>query len=142
MENTIYHNLLINSSLDKVYEAISLPKHLINWWPLKCSGIPELNQEYNFNFTEEYDWYGVVAKVDKDESFHIKLTKADADWQPTTFGFELEKTTSAVRLRFSHRNWPECNNHFKYSSFCWALLLQGLKEYVETGKVISFEERS
>ena len=35
----IYHDLFIKSSLSKVFETITEPDHLINWWPLKCSEI-------------------------------------------------------------------------------------------------------
>lgn len=134
--------MIINASVKKVFNAVTLPEHLVNWWPLKCSGKPEMGEEYNFNFTDEYDWYGVVAQVENNRSFHIKMTKSDADWDQTTFGFDFENLGDKTRIRFSHINWPEVNDHFKYSSFCWALLLNGLKNYVEKGEIIPFEERS
>jgi len=36
---SIYHDLKIESSIERVYDAISNPEHLVNWWPLKCYGI-------------------------------------------------------------------------------------------------------
>lgn len=77
----------------------------------------------------------------ENESFFIKLTKSDADWNGTIFGFELEKIEQGTYVRFSHRNWSNENDHFKFSSFCWAMLLNGLKNYLEKGIVVPFEER-
>jgi uncharacterized protein YndB with AHSA1/START domain len=141
MSFAIYHDLLINSNIKNVFKAISGPKHLINWWPKKCEGIAKLNEEYNFYFTAEYDWYGKVIKLEENKAFHIQMTKSDADWNSTTFGFELEGNENAVQIKFWHINWPVCNAHYRRSSYCWAILLQGLKNYVEKGIIVPFDER-
>lgn len=141
MTYAIHHDLEINESIDKVFQAISDPKHLIHWWPLKCTGIPKENEVYNFFFTSEYDWHGKVIKSVKNSSFHIQMTSADADWGPTSFGFDLIPKNDKIRVQFWHVGWPACNSHFRKSSFCWAILLNGLKNYVEQGKIIPFEER-
>jgi len=52
----IYHDLVIKASNQKVFDAISTPDHLINWWPKKCGGKPETGEEYNFYFAPEYNW--------------------------------------------------------------------------------------
>lgn len=142
MTHSIYHDLGINAPLKKVYEAITNPKHLVNWWPLKCEGKPMEGVVYNFFFAPEYDWYGEVIKAETDKAFHIKMTKSDPDWDPTSFGFDLQVNNSAVQVHFWHIGWPACNAHFRRSSFCWAMLLNGLKNYVEKGIVVPFEERA
>ena len=138
----IYHDLIINAPIAKIFDAITNPVHLVNWWPLKCTGNPEIGATYNFYFTPVYDWFGQVVKCLPNRAFYIKMTKSDADWGPTTFGFDLEATDKKVLCKFWHTGWPECNAHFRRSSFCWAMLLNGLKNYVEKGVIIPFEERS
>ncbi|MEQ8302695.1 MAG: SRPBCC domain-containing protein [Cyclobacteriaceae bacterium] len=138
----IYHSFAVKASPEKVFDAVSLPEQLVQWWPLKCSGKPVYGETYNFYFGEKYDWLGKVVKCEPSKSFHIKMTKSDADWNPTSFGFDLEIMKEGVRLNFFHSNWPSCNQHFKHSSYCWALLLNGLKDYVEKGTVVPFEERN
>lgn len=142
MSYNIYHNLLINASAKEVFDAVTKPEHLNNWWTLKSSGTPELNTEYNLNFTDDYNWYCKVFEVKINESFHLKMTQSDADWNPTTFGFDLETNENCTLIKFSHINWPYNNHHFRHSSFCWAMLLSGLKNYLEKGVVIPFEERN
>ncbi len=137
----IFHDLVIIASVQEVYDAVSLPQHLNNWWTLTCTGTPELGAEYNFYFAPEYNWYGEVTVFDPERSFHIKMTQADDDWNPTTFGFDLEELTVGVQLKFWHKNWPHCNEHFRHSSYCWAILLGYLKNYLENGIVVPFEDR-
>ena len=138
----IFHDLTINASIENVFKAISEPEHLVNWWPLRCSGDVCEGGLYNFFFTEEYDWFGKVSKLEENESFHIRMTKSDPDWDATSFGFDLEKVNGKVLVTFSHVGWLECNHHFRRSSYCWAILLNGLKQYLEKGIVLPFEERS
>ena len=142
MSHTIYHDFRINAPLSKTFAAISDPKHLVNWWPMRCSGVAAEGELYNFFFGPEYDWYGKVSKLEQDRAFHIKMTTSDPDWDPTSFGFDLEPIDDAVQVRFWHSGWQECNAHFRTASFCWAMLLNGLKDYVENEKVIPFENRS
>lgn len=142
MNYSIYHNLAIKASPKDIFDAVSLPKHLDNWWTLKSSGKPEINSEYNLNFTDDYNWFCKVSKVTPNTSFYLKMTKSDADWNPTTFGFDLVENNGETIVKFSHLNWPEANDHFKYSSFCWAMLLKGLKNYLEKGIIIPFEKRN
>ena len=142
MSYNIHHNLIINSSSKEVFNAISQPDHLNNWWTLKSSGKPELGSEYNLNFTNDYNWFCQVVQVEMNKSFYLKMTQSDDDWNPTTFGFALEVKDQGVLLKFSHTNWQRDNHHFRHSSFCWAMLLNGLKNYLEKGIVIPFEERN
>ncbi|MEC3907317.1 SRPBCC domain-containing protein [Tamlana sp. 2201CG12-4] len=142
MSFSIFHNLVINTSPEDVFHAVSQPKHLDNWWTLKSSGKPEQGTEYNLNFTDQYNWFCKVSKVAPNKSFHLKMTISDEDWNPTTFGFDLEEETGSTLVKFSHINWREANHEFKHSSFCWAILLKGLKDYLEKGTVIPFEDRS
>lgn len=137
----IYHDLVVNTSLEKVFNAVSKPKHLINWWPLKCTGNPTVGEEYNFYFTPEYDWLAEVIKCIPNESFHIKMTKSDPTWDSTSFGFDLTSVNDRVQIKFWHIGWKECDTDFRRSSFCWAMLLNSLKNYLEKGIVIPFEDR-
>ena len=142
MSNTIYHNLVIKAAPKDVFDAVSQPKHLDNWWSLKSSGKPEFGGEYNLNFTDQYNWFCKVSKLKKDQSIYFKMTKSDKDWNPTTFGFDLEAHDTGTLVKFSHLNWTEANHHFKHSSFCWALLLNGLKNYLEKGIIVPFKKRN
>ncbi len=142
MPFTIFHDVYIETDTITLYHAISHPDEMVNWWPLKCRGIPKEGEMYNLNFTDAYDWYGRVTVAEENKSFHIQMTQSDEDWNHTTFGYDLSQDDNGVWLKFSHVGWPMCNQEYRQSSFCWAMLLKGLKDYVEKGIVIPFEDRS
>jgi len=142
MENKILFDLYINASKQDVFDAFSLPEHLNNWWTLKSSGKPELGAVYNLNFTDEYNWYAEVSQVKQNKSFFLKMTRSSEDWHPTKFGIELEENDNGALLKFSHTGWQNNNHEFRNSSFCWAMLLNALKNYIEKGTIIPFNERN
>ena len=137
----IYHDLLINVPVSDVFEVVTMPKHLIQWWPLKCTGTPVVGGEYNFYFTPEYDWFASVIEHSENKTFQLQMIKADTDWNGTIIGFDMCEIKGNTQLRFWHKDWPKCNDHYRRSSFCWATLLNALKNYLEKGIVIPFEER-
>lgn len=139
---SIYHDFIINTSKEKVFDALTNSKHLNNWWTLQSSGKPILNHEYNLNFTAAYNWFAEVTKVDDNICFYLSMKISSKDWQPTTFGFDLEETKTGTLVKFSHIGWKSCNSEFRNTSFCWAILLNGLKNYLEHGIIIPFEERN
>ncbi|WP_406684249.1 hypothetical protein N1F78_00530 [Seonamhaeicola sp. MEBiC1930] len=94
------------------------------------------------NFTDKYNWFCKVLKVKSGESFLLKIITSDYDWNPTTFGFDIETKENGTYLKFSHENWPENNDHFKHSSLLLAMLLNGLKNYLVKGVIIPFDERN
>lgn len=141
MKHAIYHNLIIKAPIEKVYHFITSPKHLENWWPLKCSGEPKQNTIYNFYFMPQYNWFGKVSKIVENKTFYIQMTDCYEGWEDTAFGFDLEDVDNGVIVKFHHVGWKECNHHFRRSSYCWAILLNSLKNYIENGVIIPFEER-
>ena len=138
----IYHDLTINADAKSAYDAVTLPEHLNNWWTLQCNGKPVEGTIYNLFFGPDHNWYGKVMQAIPEKAFSIQMTQSDPEWDSTIFGFELQNHASTVRLMFRHEGWLNCSEHFRTSSFCWAMLLNGLKNYLEKGVIVPFEERS
>jgi len=141
--NTIYHDFWINVPKEKVFEAVATPEGLNNWWTLRCSGKPGLNEKYNLNFTDEYDWYSVISRFRENEEIEFTMTEAMEEWLSTSFGFILsEDEPNVTTVQFYHTNWKEISKEFRVASFCWADLLRQLKQYLEKGIITPFEKRN
>ena len=138
----IYHDLFIQKDRETIFRAVSDPDELIRWWPLECAGQPLAGNMYRFYFGPEYDWEAIVLNVVPGKHIAYRMTRSDDDWDQTVFAFDLEDREGGTWVSFYHKGWPLCNEHFKRSSFCWALLLQGLKNLVEKGIVVPFAERA
>ncbi|MBT3478719.1 MAG: SRPBCC domain-containing protein [Candidatus Marinimicrobia bacterium] len=137
----ILHNLTIESSIENVYRAVAFPKGLNAWWTKSSAGHPELGAEYKLYFSDEYDWRAIALENEENAKFVLEITLADGDWTGTKVRFFLTENNDATELCFEHTGWRETNDHFRVSSYCWAKYLRLLKEYVEEGIIIPFEER-
>jgi uncharacterized protein YndB with AHSA1/START domain len=137
----IYQHFPIKGAARRVFEAVSTPAGLNSWWTESCSGEPELGSEYNFGFGPGYDWCAKVSKCIPDTEFELELIAADADWQGTRLGFLFDEDDGVTQVQFHHTGWPESNEHYRVSCYCWAMYLRLLRRYVEQGEVVPYETR-
>ena len=86
----ILQDFPVHARPHRVFEAISTPDGLNNWWTRTSAGKPIEGTEYELNFTPDYHWRAVVACCVTDSEFELQITKADGDWTGTFVGFRLE----------------------------------------------------
>ena len=136
----IHHDLTLQATAEHTFTAITQPQEINRWWTLDCEGTPELGRKYRFYFGPEFDWSARVVEY-SDAVIAWEFTKADSDWTGTILRLQIARESGLTRLRFEHTGWPACNAHFRRSSYCWAQYLRLLKEYLEQGQVIAYEDR-
>lgn len=137
----VQHCLHINAPLKEVYHAVSTPEGLDAWWTLQCVGKPEENAHYRLYFGPGYDWKAEVSRC-SDNCFEMTIYTDDPEWNGTKVTFQMEENEKGTKLHFSHSGWPEASEHFRISSYCWALYLRLLKRFVEKGEVVPYELRN
>ena len=138
----IFHDLNIERTVDAVFTAITTPEGLNNWWTKKASGKPKIGEEYQFYFDLDFVWHAKVVLCQSDQMICFEMIKSDTDWEGTQLRFTLSSTPTGTFLRFEHVGWKGINDHFRRTSYCWAIYLSGLKKYLEKGVVLPYEERS
>lgn len=137
----IFHHFIIKAPPHKVFDGISTPNGLNAWWTKQSAGEPVEGSEYQLWFGPEFDWRAKAACVVPYSEFELRLTHAHPDWLNTRVGFLLEQHNGATEVRFYHLGWPEQNDHYRTSNYCWAMYLRLLKRYVETGEKVPYEDR-
>ena len=137
----ILQHFPIKATPRAVFDAVSTPKGLDAWWTDSSSGQPEPGCEYELGFGEGYDWRARVSSCVPDREFELELVSADEDWQGTRIGFHLDKSDDVTQVRFHHTGWPESNEHYRVSCYCWSMYLRLLKRYVERGEVVPYDKR-
>ncbi len=137
----IVHHFPIKASAGQVFQAISTPTGLDTWWTNRSSGEPKPGAQYELWFGPDYDWRAVVSRCIPETEFELQLTNAHGDWRGTRVGFLLEEKDGATNVRLHHTGWPEANDHYQTSCYCWAMYLRLLKRYVETGEVVPYDNR-
>ncbi len=137
----ILQDFPIQATPERVFDAVSTPAGLDAWWTKRSAGRPEPGTEYELDFGPGYVWRAVVTQSDPPRWFELRMTDSDADWSGTLVGFELSPTARGTFVRFSHRGWPDANEHFRVSSHCWAMYLRILRRHLEAGEVVPYEQR-
>jgi uncharacterized protein YndB with AHSA1/START domain len=137
----ILQDFPVHSRVHRVFEAVSTPDGLNNWWTSTAAGRPIEGTEYELTFGPEYRWRAVVACCVPDAEFELQITKADADWTGTYVGFRLEHRDKKTWIHFRHTGWAEANEHFRVSNHCWAMYLRVLRRYLEYGEIVPYEQR-
>lgn len=140
--NNINHILWVKAPIETVFEMITEPEKLSKWWPMGCLGQPEMGGLYQFDFGPEFKWEAVIIRFNSPAKLSWKMTKADQDWLNSVIHFDLREEEDFTKVRFQHRDWPEDNDHFRQSSYCWAMYLRCLKRYLEEGEEHPYELRS
>jgi uncharacterized protein YndB with AHSA1/START domain len=137
----ILHHFPINGSPEQVFQAISTSNGLDAWWTEHSSATAEQNGEYKLDFGPGYEWRAIVSRFVPYSDFELTLTESEEDWKGTRVGFHLEEQVGQTFVSFHHLHWPEANDHYRTSCFCWAMYLRLLKRFVEFGEVVPYEKR-
>jgi uncharacterized protein YndB with AHSA1/START domain len=137
----IFHDFPIAVPASRVYQAVSNPVDLDQWWTKRSSGKPVKSSEWELGFGPEYDWRATISRAVPGQSFEFKLVKSSRDWLGTLVGFELASLEDKTEVRFHHTGWPEQNEHYRISCYCWAMYLRVLKRYLEHGETVPYERR-
>jgi len=137
----IFHNFPIKGSANKVFEAITTAEGLNSWWSESCQATPGHHAIYNFGFGPGYEWSAISSRYEPGHEFELRFTNADADWLNTRVGFRLNESDGVTEVRFHHLGWPQQNDHYEISCFCWAMYLRHLKLFVENGAVVPYKIR-
>ena len=125
----------------RVFDAVSIPALLDEWWTIRSTGSPTLGATYELDFGPGYFWTAEVTRAEPGSAFELRLTSADAEWTGTTVGFELEPAGDGTQLRFYHRGWPSASTHYRISNHCWAMYLRILRRHLEYGESVPYAER-
>ena len=137
----IFHDFPIHVPASRVYEAVSTPAGLDRWWTAWSAGEPSLGAEYQLWFGPEYDWRAQVTRNEPGRAFELEMTAASSDWLGTRVGIVLESVPGGTQVRFSHTGWPAVNEHYRISSYCWAMYLRILQRYLEHNESVPYESR-
>jgi len=131
----------VSVPIERVFESVSSPAMLDQWWTKSAAGSPRLGEEYELAFGPGYDWRARVTQCEPPTSFELEMTKADADWMGTRLTIQLSKVAGGTNVAFSHSGWPNANQHYRASCYCWAMYLRVMKRFLESGEVVPYDER-
>jgi uncharacterized protein YndB with AHSA1/START domain len=138
----IIHEFTIKAPPERVFQSFATPAGLDKWWTKTSSGEMGEGGTVRLYFGPQYDWQAKVTRHVAPSSFELEMTQAHPDWMGTRVGCELvSEGKDATRVRFYHTGWPEENEHWRVSCFCWAIYLRILRRNLEYGEMVEYEKR-
>ena len=126
--------LLINASLEHIFEKLTSINGLQEWWTLQTTGDANKDGIIDFRFGEKHFIQMKVTETKPNEFVKWKCLQADEDWIGTIVTFSLEKNNEKTLLRFKHDNWPTHGDFFAHCSLSWAKYLLSLRDLMELGE--------
>lgn len=136
---TIYHQVGIKAPIEKVFDAISTLEGVSGWWTL-TTGDPTLHGQLTFSFGEHDVFAKVTAYEDNKYLEWTIQTKEGDEWLDTRLCFDLDEQQDQIMVNFQHADWKQPTNFLSHCSTKWGVFMVSLKEYVETGKGMSFPD--
>lgn len=131
---SIFHSLLIEAPVEKVYEALTTQRGLAGWWTTETKAEPAAGTISRFSFGPDYFKEMKIEELRPYNKVKWLCLKGFEEWIGTTVTFELEPHKRGCSLLFHHDRWKEYTREFAGCSFDWALFLRSLKFLCETGK--------
>jgi uncharacterized protein YndB with AHSA1/START domain len=133
--------LNINVPAKHVFNAFVTVDGLNAWWTKDSTARPSKGEIFDFHFGTECHWQGRVTEYRRNEIIEWEMTKASPDWMGSKVGAVLKEHDEYTIVDFYHKGWAYSNEHFRISSYCWAMYLRCMKEWLEKGVFIEYENR-
>ena len=130
---SICHRFLIESPVEKVFEALTTQKGLAGWWTQNTIAKPEIGSILRFSFSPDYFKEMKVVELEPYSRIKWYCIQGFEEWIGTSLTFELEPHSKGCILFFHHSGWKDYSSGFATCSFDWAMFFRSLKRLCETG---------
>ena len=136
----IKHLLVINSSPEKIYSAITTKKGVATWWTEQTEIGSKVGDINIFDFGERYHNEMKILNLIPNNKVEWECLVGDKEWIGTKLIFKIEEKDNGSVLKFTHDNWKEETDFFASCNYHWGYYMRSLKLYCETGKGNPFLE--
>lgn len=131
----ILHELSIKAPIGKVYQAITEPKGLANWWTRHVQGEARSNSIMQFSFDHGQTVFRMkILRLIPNKAIVWHCVGGQPEWEDTQIYFELEPNRDGTIVHFAHRGWKRPTGILPRCNFDWARYLMSLRSYLEKGK--------
>ena len=132
--SAIKHQLYINASPSRVYQAITTQKGLSSWWTTKTKADAIIGSVAEFWFSDKYHNKMYIVMLDKNKYIEWECLDGDKEWIGTRLKFMIRPQEKGTMLQFWHYEWKNETDFFASCNFHWGNYMKSLKDYCENGK--------
>ena len=128
----IRHNVIIKTTPEKVYEAITTQEGLANWWAKQTIAKPEVGFVNIFTFGTFRNEMKVII-LNPNKKVEWKCINSIEEWIDTNISFDLEEKEGHTLLRFTQSGWRAVTDTFAGCNYDWGRFMTSLKLFCEIG---------
>lgn len=125
-------NVVIKSTPQTIYKAITTQEGLASWWAKQTIAKPEVGFVNVFTFGTFRNEMEVTALM-PDKKVEWKCVESIEEWIGTRIVFDLEERDGKTLVRFGHVDWRASTDTLAGCTYDWARFMQSLKSLCETG---------
>jgi len=128
----IKHQILINTTPEKVYAALATQAGLRSWWTADSTADEKPGGKAEFGFDKRQMVFRM--KIDKLEPGKQVVWTCYGDhpeWNGTTLTWQIAREGKATVLRFAQSGWKSVSNFCATCNSTWGELMYRLKGYLE-----------
>jgi uncharacterized protein YndB with AHSA1/START domain len=134
MASKIEHNIAINTTANRVYEALTTQQGLAGWYTPATKAEPRIGGMNEFTFGS----YGALRfRVENlDPNRHVDWVGVDCppEWKDTHVSFDIEPgSKGSVNFTFSHTGLPAEYSDLACFNYLWGQYVRSIKLWCETG---------
>jgi uncharacterized protein YndB with AHSA1/START domain len=135
----IKHLLVIKSSPEKIYSAITTNEGTAKWWTEQSEIGNKVGDINIFDFGDRYHNEMIIINLIPNKKVEWECLVGDKEWIGTKLIFEIEEKDKNSVLKFTHSNWREETDFFASCNYHWGYYMRSLKLFCETGKGNPFQ---
>ena len=128
----IRHKLVIKSTPETVFDAVTKEEGLKGWWAKETVAKPEAGFVNVFTFGKSRNEFKITKMV-ANQKVEWQCINSVEEWLGTTVSFDLEEKDGKTVLRFNHSGWKDATDFFAGCNYDWAQFMRSLKMLCETG---------
>ena len=141
MAYEIKHLFPVAAPIERVFPAVSTIEGLNVWWSKSAEGEIAQDSKLTLHFGPGYSWEFRVTQYQPNTIIEYLATQTDPTWNNTRVNIQLTEKEKLTYIEFIHSGWSQADEHFRTSSFCWAMYLRILKRNIEFGEEVPYENR-
>ena len=126
------HQIQVQASPDKVYEALTAQAGLRGWWTADSVAEPTVGSVAEFGFYNRANLFQL--RIDElQPGQHVAWTclGRPEEWKGTRVVWELAPKDGGADVRFTQSGWRSTEGGFALVNSTWGALMFRLKDYLE-----------
>ena len=128
----LHHQIVIKSTPEKVYAALTTQSGLRSWWTADASVEEQAGGKAAFGFAKRATVFRMtIDRLTPAKEVLWQCHGDNPEWAGTTLTWGISRGDGTTVLRFTHSGWRAVTDLCAICNSSWGELMHRLRDYVE-----------